>query len=118
MRFKITPTIAAKAVPDKVALPPNGKTAPPSPMTNIAEAIIRFLCLLKSTWASIKIRSPLLAITPYKRILIPPNTQVGIELITAAILPQKESTIAMTAAPHVTYTEPIFVKPMTPVFSP
>ena len=94
--------MAASAVPERVALPPNGKTAPPSPITNIPLAIIKFLCLEKSTLLSTRIRNPLLAITPYNRILIPPSTQVGIELITAATLPQNDNNIAIAAAPQVT----------------
>ena len=57
---------------------------------------------MKSTCASIKIRRPLLAMTPYNNILIPPSTQAGIELITAAIFPQKDKRTAIPAAPHVT----------------
>ena len=80
-KFKIIPTVAAKAVPDKVTIFPIGRRAPPRPITNIADAMIKLRCLEKSTRLSTNTRSPLEAITPYKMIDIPPKTAVGIVLI-------------------------------------
>lgn len=56
--------------------------------------------------------------TPYNRMDIPPNTDVGMVEISAVNFPKKLKPIAMKAALRMTETDAMRVIPMTPVFSP
>ena len=79
---------------------------------------MRFRTCLKSTCFSINTFNPFEAITPYKRIAIPPSTAFGIVRISAVNLPKKLNPIAISAALRMTDTDAIRVNPTTPVFSP
>ena len=117
IKFKTIPAIAQSAVPDKV-IGPTSSTAEPSPSTNIELAIMRLRTCLKSTCFSINTFNPFEAITPYKRIAIPPSTALGIVRMSAVNLPKKLNPIAISAALRMTDTDAIRVNPTTPVFSP
>ncbi|MNL57999.1 hypothetical protein D3C87_1815990 [compost metagenome] len=88
------------------------------PTTSTRVARIILLALEKSTFCSTKIRKPDAAITPNNRSDTPPITGPGILAITEEKVPEKESRIAITAAPPITNTEYTLVKAMTPIFSP
>ena len=94
--------MADRAVPDKEMMFPIGKTAPPSPTTNIPLAIIKFLCDPISSPASIMTFRPFEAMTPYSNIDIPPKTQDGIVSMKALTIGNSETTMAIQAAPKVT----------------
>ena len=96
----------------------NFSIAPPTPKTMITDEITKFLLILKSTFSSTNILSPLEAIIPNSKIDTPPITGDGIVEIRAENLPTKLKISANTAAPPNTNTEKIRVIASTPMFSP
>lgn len=92
--------MAESAMPESDTVFDSCTNAPPIPNTSMTEAIIRFLFLSKSTLLSISILKPLDAMIPKSKMEMPPITAVGIELMTAEILPLKPKMIAVNAAPR------------------
>ena len=88
--FNNTPLIAARAIAGSSKLMlSNFSIAPPTPKTMITDEITKFLLILRSTFSSTNILSPLDAIIPNSKIDTPPITGDGIVEIRAENLPTK-----------------------------
>ena len=91
---------------------------PGSPQTRITAAITRFRDLVKSTWFSTTLRTPIAEIIPYSMKLTPPMMADGIEPMTSAIFGIKLRITAKTAAIRMTRGSWTRLNSRTPVFSP
>ena len=69
--------IAAKLMPDSLKSSVKFNEAPPKPITNIVDTIIKFFILPKSVRFLIKILTPFAAIKPYNTIVIGTDEQFG-----------------------------------------
>ena len=120
--FRIIPASAAIARPVSVMDVPNTvKVRPlekPRPHTRITAAITRLRDLVRSTWFSTTLRTPIAEIIPYSMKLTPPMIADGMEPITSAIFGIKLKITANTAAIRITRGSCAWLNSRTPVFSP
>ena len=116
IRFKITPTSAARPMPPIVMLPML-ISAPPMPVVRIKEAMTRLRVLPRSTLFFIRVLTPTDAMVPKSRSMMPPRTASGIVLRRALTLPKIEKRMPNTAAMRITAGSAIFVSDTAPVTS-
>ncbi|MMZ65794.1 hypothetical protein D1872_282280 [compost metagenome] len=104
IRLSAIPTIVASAIPLSSTAPSVSFT-PLIPVINTMVVRMMLLALEKSTFCSTKMRRPEAAMTPNSRSDTPPMTGEGIFMIRAENVPEKDSRIAIIAAPPITQTE-------------